>query len=248
MRRYRAGAAGIPAFSEDYACLCWGALELFQADGDPGWLEWAIALHDRQDELFWDEEEGGWYSTTGEDPLLLRLKEDHDGAEPSATAVATGNALTLAHLLDGGRYRDHARRALARAAQRIERGARAVPMLLCGLAQWHALAGSSSSRAEDLASSGAGGAPFQIVIVGPPGSPATRALHAAVAHRFLPHAIVVPVEPGVRQATLAQRLPWIAGMRMKDGQPAAYVCRDFACLAPVTTTRELAALLDGCAP
>ncbi len=53
----------------------------------PAWLEWAIALQRRQDELFWDEREGGWFSTTGEDPsVLLRMKEDYDGAEPSADA------------------------------------------------------------------------------------------------------------------------------------------------------------------
>ena len=32
------------------------------------WLEWAIALQARQDELFWDDADGGWFSTTGDDP------------------------------------------------------------------------------------------------------------------------------------------------------------------------------------
>ena len=56
-------------------------------------------LQRRQDELFWDPIEGGWFSTTGEDPsVLLRLKEDYDGAEPAASSVAVLNLLTLAHL------------------------------------------------------------------------------------------------------------------------------------------------------
>ena len=80
------------AYAEDYACLIWGLLELFQATGDAAWLEWAIALQARQDELFWDEADGGWFSTTGRDPsVLLRLKEDYDGAEPSASSVAALN-------------------------------------------------------------------------------------------------------------------------------------------------------------
>ena len=63
LRRYRDGHAEIEAYAEDYAYLIFGLLELFQADADPVWLEWAIALQQRQDELFWDEAAGGWFST-----------------------------------------------------------------------------------------------------------------------------------------------------------------------------------------
>ena len=88
LRRYRQGEAGVEAYAEDYAYLIFGLLELFQADGDPAWLEWALTLQRRQDELFWDPADGGWFSTTGQDPsVLLRLKEEYDGAEPAATSV-----------------------------------------------------------------------------------------------------------------------------------------------------------------
>ena len=43
LRRYRDGDAAIDGYAEDYAYLIWGLLELFQADGDAAWLEWAIA-------------------------------------------------------------------------------------------------------------------------------------------------------------------------------------------------------------
>ena len=71
LRRWRAGEAGIERLCEDYACLVWGALELFQATGGAEWLEWALALQARQDALFWDEADGGWFSTTGRDPSVL---------------------------------------------------------------------------------------------------------------------------------------------------------------------------------
>jgi uncharacterized protein YyaL (SSP411 family) len=69
LRRYRAGHADIDAYADDYACLIFGLLELFQADPDPAWLEWAIALQRRQDELFWDEGGAGWFSTTRTDEV-----------------------------------------------------------------------------------------------------------------------------------------------------------------------------------
>ena len=94
--RRRRGHRG---YAEDYACLVWGLLELFQADGDPAWLEWALELQRRQDELFWDDGAGGWYSTTGADPsVIVRMKDDYDGAEPSATSVSVANLIVLAHL------------------------------------------------------------------------------------------------------------------------------------------------------
>src|SRR2546428_2838951 len=88
LRRYRDGHAEIEAYAEDYAYLIFGLLELFQADTDSAWLEWAVDLQHRMDELFWDEADGGWFSTTGRDAsLLLRMKEDYDGAEPTASSV-----------------------------------------------------------------------------------------------------------------------------------------------------------------
>ena len=102
LRRYRDGSSGVEAYAEDYAYLIFGLLELFQADGDAAWLEWAITLQARQDELFWDPIDGGWFSTTGKDEsVLLRLKEDYDGAEPAASSVSVMNLLTLSHLASG---------------------------------------------------------------------------------------------------------------------------------------------------
>src|SRR5258706_644479 len=65
------------------------------------WLEWTITLQHRQDELFWDEAGGGWFSTTGRDPsVLLRMKDEYDGAEPTASSMAVMNLLMLSHLVD----------------------------------------------------------------------------------------------------------------------------------------------------
>ena len=125
MRRYRDGEAAIDAYAEDHAYLIFGLLELFQADGNPEWLDWAVTLQARQDAMFWDEGQAGWFSTTGEDPsVLLRLKEDYDGAEPSASSVSVLNLLTFAHLLESGEGIRRAERTLGRYGPRIGAAAR----------------------------------------------------------------------------------------------------------------------------
>jgi hypothetical protein len=224
LRRYRDGDAAIDAYAEDYAYLIWGLLELFQADGDAAWLDWALTLQARLDERFWDGEDGGWFSTSGEDPtVLLRLKEDYDGAEPAATSVATGNLLTIAHLTGNAGALAKAERALARYGPRVGAAARVVPMLLCALSAWHA--GHS-----------------QIVVVAD-SREAQRELLGELARIYQPFAIVIPVTTGAPQEALAGRLPFIAAMTPHDGRAAAYVCRNFACRQPVTSLEALRAEL-----
>jgi uncharacterized protein YyaL (SSP411 family) len=223
LRRYRDGDASIEGYAEDYASLVWGLLELFQADGDPAWLAWVRELQVQQDARFWDADEGGWFSTTGRDPsVLLRLKEDYDGAEPSASSVSVLNLLVLAHLTGDDEARSRAGRTLGRYGARAGRAARVIPMMLAGLSTWHAGA-------------------TQVVVVGPEDE--ARRLWSAVARRYLPFAVMIPVSPGDAQRELSAMVPFIGPMQPQDGRATAFVCHDFACRAPVTTADALAVQL-----
>lgn len=57
-----------------------------------------------QDDLFLDRDGGGYFNNPGEDPsVLLRVKEDHDGAEPSGNSVSAFNLIRLSSMVAGGR-------------------------------------------------------------------------------------------------------------------------------------------------
>jgi uncharacterized protein len=215
LRRYRAGDAAIEGYAEDYALLIFGLLELFQASGDPGWLAWARELQSRQDELFWDGQSGGWFSTTGSDPsVLVRMKEDYDGAEPSPTSVSAINLLTLAHLTGERAYTDRASEAIASFGGRLEEQGRAVPLMAAALSM-------SLTEGE------------QIVIIGPRDSAEAGALWTAANQKYRPFSVITRVDPS-DQAALAVHMPWIAQMKLIDGKATAYVCRGFTCDAPST--------------
>ncbi len=218
LRRYRDGEAAIQAYAEDYAYLIWGLLELFQASGEAAWLEWALALQTEQDRRFWDEKDAGWFSTSGEDPtVLLRLKEDYDGAEPAAGSVSALNTLTLSHLTGDEALRRKAERTIARYGPRIGTAARTIPMMMCALSAWHAGHG-------------------QIVVVGDPDR--RQPLMIELAGHYLPFSIVVPVSAGGSRDHLSKLLPFTAAMTSGAGA-AAYVCRDFTCRQPVATAHDL---------
>ena len=235
LRRYRRGDAAVEGYAEDYAYLVFGLLELFQADGDAMWLDWARTLQRRQDELFSDPVEGGWFSTTGQDPsVLLRLKEDYDGAEPAASSVTALNLLTLSHLTHDPAFDQSIARALGMFGQRMVQNPRTVPMMLCALSAYHA--GLS-----------------QVVIAGNRAAEGTRALLDVVRQRYMPFAVLVPLfspipdprsripDPDVN--ALVRILPWTEAMARRVEQPTAYVCRDFVCLSPATSAEELASRL-----
>ena len=215
LRRYRRGDAGISGYAEDYAYLIFGLLELFQAAGEPRDLEWALTLQRRQDELFWDPSEGGWFSTTGDDPtVLLRLKEDYDGAEPAPSSVSVLNLLVLSHLTNDQSMVEKVEQTLGAFSERLTQIGRAVPMMLAALSTYHA------------------GVP-QIVVAGPREREDTRELLDVVRSQYKPTAVTVPIDPVHRDA-MAGVLPWVASMGMRDGKATAYVCREFACQAPTT--------------
>jgi uncharacterized protein YyaL (SSP411 family) len=216
-RRFREGRVSIEGYSEDYAFFIWGLLELLQADGNPDWLRWAIELQSRQDGLFWDDAEAGWFSTTGKDSsVLLRLKEDHDGAEPSVNSVSVLNLLTLSHLTRDEGAAVKAERTMSRYGFKLGQAARAMPMMMAALSQLHA----NNS---------------QVFIVGRKDSQDTRALRERVASHYLPFVRKMPVEPGEVQAQLAKFMPFVAAMEMRNGCATAYICNDSSCQEPITS-------------
>ena len=225
-RRYRSGEAAIDGYAEDYAYLIFGLLELFQADGDPHWLTWSRTLQRRQDDQFWDGESGGWFNTTGSDPsVILRMKEDYDGAEPAPSSIAVLNLLTLSHLTAEPVFFERVEKTLRMFGPRLGQLARAVPMMLAALSTYHAGIG-------------------QVVIVGPRGDQGVKDLERELFDKYDPFSVVVFVEPGGRQQALAEQLPFIANMDMRDGRATAYVCRNFVCTDPATDAAGLAERLS----
>ncbi|KAH9786255.1 Thioredox DsbH domain-containing protein [Citrus sinensis] len=132
---FRNGPSKAPGFLDDYAFLISGLLDLYEFGSGTKWLVWAIELQNTQDELFLDREGGGYFNTTGEDPsVLLRVKEDHDGAEPSGNSVSVINLVRLASIVAGSKsdyYRQNAEHSLAVFETRLKDMAMAVPLMCC---------------------------------------------------------------------------------------------------------------------
>jgi uncharacterized protein YyaL (SSP411 family) len=124
----------VPAVLDDYACFATGLLDLYETDFDARWLQHATDLANTMLQLFQDPIGGGFFMTTGADPnVIVRLKKDYDGAEPSGNSVAALLLLRLASFTGNDAYEKAALRTLAAFDQLLHRLPHAVPQMLCAL-------------------------------------------------------------------------------------------------------------------
>jgi uncharacterized protein len=223
LRRYRQQEAAIPGFLDDYAFFAQGLLDLYEADFHLTYLQAAIRLTEKQLDLFEDKAGGGFYSTAaGDSSLVMRMKDDYDGAEPSGNSVSAFNLLRLAQMTDRKDFREAGDRLLRAFAQRIAAAPVTAPQMLAAYEF-------SLSK------------PKQVVLVGTAGLPALlRELNS----RFAPNKIVLLLDGEPARKALAAYLPVIETMVEKDGQATAYVCEDYACQLPTADPKKFAELLQ----
>ncbi|MDJ0767531.1 MAG: thioredoxin domain-containing protein [Ilumatobacter sp.] len=101
------------ALAADHAALVEAFVRLAELSGEARWIDAARQTADTMLDWFWDPEQGGLF-TTAEDAeaLVVRQKDLHDGATPSANSSAARGLQRLAALTGEQRYRNHADRIL----------------------------------------------------------------------------------------------------------------------------------------
>jgi uncharacterized protein YyaL (SSP411 family) len=218
----RPGSTELLAYAADHGALLDAFTRLYEATGEARWVTEARAVADALLDLFWDDERGGVFTTGADAPqLVTRPKDVMDGAVPSANSLAAAGLLRLAALTGEDRY--HARGV-------------AILDLLGAVAGKHPTAFAHLLGAVHLEAVG----PTEIAVAGAPerrgADQGVAELVAAVARRYLPNAVRAWGEPFPSPL-------WEGRSPGPDGRARAYVCRDFACQAPVQDVDALLAQL-----
>ena len=212
LARYRDGQAAFPAYSEDYAFLVWGLLELYQATYDASKLKQAVKLNDDMLKLFLEDDSPGLY-LYGHDSeqLIARPKESYDGAIPSANSAAVMNLLRIARLTGRHELEDIANSILNYFSDDIASSPTGHSYMLSGY--MYAVSDASA----------------EIVFAGPGNS----AFEQAYNHIYSPFSVSVNnITP-----ELTQLIPFISEYKTQD-RTSAYICKNFACMAPITDIEE----------
>jgi uncharacterized protein len=223
LRSYRNGKAHLMAYLDDYAFLIEGLLGLYEVTGNLRWLREAERLTESAIRYYWDENAGGFFFTASDhEHLILRSKIGTENAIPSGNSVMAINLMRLHLLLGKTAYREKATAILTLFSANAAQSPFAHERMLTGLEAWH-------EGFEEIA------------IVGPLDDPLTQQLLHVVYGTFAPNKVVALLDPAWPNAhEIVQHVPLLAGKKMVEGQPAAYVCRNYTCQTPTTDPEVLA--------
>ena len=215
--RWRDGECDKVQLLESNAFLLSGVIELYEATLGPEHLDFAIELAEAMIVRFYQAENGGfWQSTTDAKGLILRVKDDYDGAEPSGNSAATLALLKLAAITGREDFKQPAEATLRLFAHRLQNYPQAMPFMLHALDFWL-------------------DEPLRVVIAGDANSTRTRELLRAAHSVYQPNKIVLGNTGPVEE--FARSLP------EKNG-PVVYLCTGKACQPPTSEVVKIRELLQ----
>ncbi len=219
LRRYRQGEAGISGKLDDYAFFVQALLDLYESSLNPRYLTIAIRLTETMQTLFEDKSHGGFFnSEEGDATVILRMKEYHDGAEPSPNSVAALNLLRLAQMTDRQDFRVSAEKTLLYFSQLIEKAPSYLPQMLVALSFYLQK-------------------PKQIILAGALETPEMKSLRKVIYEKFMPNKVLLHASPEA-----ATHLDFLNTLTVE--KPTAFVCIDYACQLPTTSPEILAEQLS----
>jgi len=214
-----AGEAGGPAFLEDYAFLIAALIDLYEASGEPRWIETALSLQQVQDDHYRDSSGGGYYRTADDGEVLLaREKPIDDGAIPSGNSVAASNLSRLAALTGNDVHGERLAQLYSAFADKLARSA------------------AGSSTLMEMVSDRELGL-REIVLVESRADADASAMLTPLRTVFAPNRVVIRVQEGADLDSLAKTLSIVSGKSAIEGKTTAYVCENRVCQFPTHDPR-----------
>jgi hypothetical protein len=212
LRRFRDAEAAVEGFLDDYAFFAQALLDLYEADFNPEHLRVALRLATNGFAPFEDTEHGGFFSTVEDgEALLLRIKDDYDGAEPSGNSVATDVLLRLAQITGDESLRNRAAKAIESFAPKLKEQPVQAPQMLVALGRFLT-------------------EPSQVVLRCETIDGHAMALIREKMKQFRP-TTTYAVVPDQAQDLLQDVSPFLAGLERKS-RATLYECANFVCALP----------------
>eukprot|EP01138_Halocafeteria_seosinensis_P010145 gb/GECG01010360.1/.p1 GENE.gb/GECG01010360.1/~~gb/GECG01010360.1/.p1 ORF type:complete len:892 (+),score=125.72 gb/GECG01010360.1/:1-2676(+) len=246
LRSHCGDASQVAAFAEDYSAFIHGLIELYQACGEIDYLHRAVDLQHVQNELFWDPDNGGYFSTSAdtggnatnggdsykvEHFAPVRSKPFHDGAEPCANSLGALNLLALAALTGDAGFGAKADQILKLFQSTVQSKPIIMPLLY-----------TAYDIVRDASHEAVTSTMTECMLSGSPEDVSTRSLMHAVFSRYDKSRVVGYADGGVGQEFLQKNRPELANMGQKQSSPGAsvaYICKNRTCSKPESDPLKL---------
>jgi uncharacterized protein len=209
------GIRKYPAFLDDYAFLIQALINLQEITADTKWLIKARAITEFVIGNFSEAETGFFFYTSfGQQDVIVRKKEVYDGAVPSGNSVMAYNLYQLSILFDDKAWKQRSLDIVSLLGKTITRYPSSFGNWACLLLE--IIAGTN-----------------EISLVG---NDFTK-LHTDLLQQYLPHRVL-----------MASAMPDPVFSLLADKpvtrSPLIWLCRNFSCMPPVTSIKELIDLIN----
>ena len=222
MRVFNRGRCRVKAYSEDYAFFIQALIDLYEATFEIDWLKEADDLNRRMIHQFWDERNGGFFFSGREnESLIAQSKSPYDNALPSSNSVSVFNLLRLGYLTGEDSLKQKAERILRLFYNFLSEHPSGFAQMLSGFSFFLR--------------------PEEVGIVGSKNDSRTQLMLKVIYLTFLPNKILSLKDP--KEKIEGNWIPFLKDVKVA-GAPAAFVCKGFTCLPPVTDEKELRKVLS----
>lgn len=197
--------------AEDYAMLVQGLLDLFGSGYDVKWLELAIALQQRQDQLFWSASLGRYATDTTVPEVVRGLLSERDRETPAVNSIAATNLLRLGALTGNEAWRTRPAMILQSFGGRLRTHGALHPQL--------AAAYETSLNA-----------PTIVVVTGDRYNQDTHDVLKSLHERWEPmRAVVFLPRKGAARDRVVKALPFVGALAPDPEHTVVYVCANGEC-------------------
>jgi uncharacterized protein len=213
--------SSIDAHLDDYAFMIMALIELYQSTFDYEHIRKALGFNKILDRHFWDEKTGGYYFTSsGNKDLIMRKKESYDGAIPSGNSIALLNLLRMGRITMDRALEERAGALIRAFSGTVTQNPTAHGQFLIGI---DFMAGDS----------------YEIILVEGSDKNTIAEMLETLEKDFIPNKVVIVRED-------RQDAPeFLKNLKPVKGRTTAYICKDYYCQLPVTSTAGMQKILRG---
>jgi len=222
LHTYKDGQAKYDGYLDDYANVIQGLLDSYEAVFDEEFLRLALRLSVHVNREFWDDQNQGYfYTSSAQEKLIHRLKDEQDQSIPSGTGIMASNLLRLYTMTEQPDLLNIAEKIFTKYEGRY-------------ISNPHGFASHLIALDFYLTK------PQEVIVVSPPGDNYENLL-TGIWQNYIPNKVLAIEQPASSTSFFAESL--FEGRTAIDGTATAYVCHNFSCSLPVTSSAELLKLL-----
>jgi uncharacterized protein YyaL (SSP411 family) len=223
LRTYNKGKAQFEGYLDDYAFLIKALFDSYETLFDVSYLEWAMELLNYTNKSFWDNTNHGYfYTSSDQEKLIYRMKDDHDQSIPSGNGIMVINNLRFYSITENEELLNKAEQILKKYSSHMKSNSYGYASYLLSLDFYLKK-------------------PKEILIVNS-GKESTPEIYRAIFDNFLPNKVVISLTGEDISPVFSASL--VKGKKTINGKTTTYVCHNFACSQPVFSAKDLLELLQ----